>query len=95
MHRTQAHRPPVLYSLDIILAVGYRTNSKKAIVFRKWATGILREYLTRGFNLNRRKLVASSEKLADLHEAIEFMESEQGECPLKAKISVRMSKDLM
>ena len=37
------------YNLDIILAVGYRTNSVKAVEFRKWATRILREHITHVF----------------------------------------------
>ncbi len=95
MHITHAHRPPTLYSLDIILAVGYRTNSKKAIIFRKWATGVLRNYLVKGYNLNRRNLVVSTERIENLHEAIEFLESKSKGGPLKAKLSLRLTKDMM
>jgi hypothetical protein len=94
MHITQAHRPPTLYSLDIILAVGHRTNSKKAIEFRKWATCILRQYLIKGFNLDRQKLIISKESLEDLHTAIDFIESKSDK-PLKAKIRLSLSKDLI
>lgn len=41
------------YNLDVILSVGYRANSKRAIEFRKWATKILREHITKGFTINR------------------------------------------
>ena len=37
------------YNLDIILAVGYRTSSRKAIAFLQWATKILREHITQGY----------------------------------------------
>jgi hypothetical protein len=84
-----------IYNLDAIIAVGYRVNSKKATKFRIWATGILRDYLTKGFSLNQRNLVSSEEKFNDLHEAIAFLESESKGGPLKAKVSVRMSKDLI
>lgn len=40
------------YSLDAILAVGYRVNSAKAVKFRQWATATLKEYVTKGFVLN-------------------------------------------
>ena len=40
------------YNLDAIIAVGYRVNSKKATQFRIWATGILREYIIKGFALD-------------------------------------------
>jgi Virulence protein len=42
------------YNLDVILAVGYRTNSSKGILFRKWANNILREYLLKGYVINER-----------------------------------------
>ena len=40
------------YSLDVIIAVGYRVNSKEATDFRIWATNILKEYIKKGFVLN-------------------------------------------
>lgn len=40
------------YSLDAIIAVGYRVNSRKATRFRQWATKTLKEYITKGFVLN-------------------------------------------
>lgn len=40
------------YNLDTIIAVGYRVNSKKATQFRIWATGVLREYIIKGFALD-------------------------------------------
>jgi len=44
------------YNLDIILAVGYRTNSKKAIEFRKWATKVLKQYIINGYVINSEKI---------------------------------------
>jgi hypothetical protein len=94
MHITNSDKPITLYSLDIILAVGYRTNSKKAIKFRKWATRILRQYLIKGFNLDRQKLITSKENFGDLRTAIDFIESKSDK-PLKAKIRLSLSKDLI
>ena len=44
------------YSLDVILGVGYRTNSKIAIAFRQWATKTLREHITKGYTINRKQI---------------------------------------
>jgi len=44
------------YNLDAIISVGYRINSKTATEFRKWATKTLREYLIKGFVLNKRQI---------------------------------------
>ena len=46
-----------VYSLDAIIAVGYRVNSKKATEFRIWATKILKEYMTKGFALNDERFI--------------------------------------
>ena len=40
------------YNLDMIIAVGYRVNSKRATAFRIWATKVLRDYLIKGFALD-------------------------------------------
>jgi hypothetical protein len=45
-----------LYNLDVIIAVGYRVNSKRATQFRIWATTVLKEYITKGFVLNDERL---------------------------------------
>lgn len=48
----QVRRRVDYYSLDAIIAVGYRVNSLKATRFRQWATKTLKEYITKGFVLN-------------------------------------------
>lgn len=49
-------RPVTLYGLDVILAVGYRTNSARAIGFRKWASSILESYIVEGAAVNQNRL---------------------------------------
>ena len=44
------------YNLDAIISVGYRVNSRRATHFRIWATGILKEYMTKGFALDDDRL---------------------------------------
>lgn len=55
MHITK-FKPVNFYSLDVILAVGYRANSRRAIEFRRWATSILKEYLIKGFAMDDERL---------------------------------------
>ncbi len=45
-------RTPEFYNLDMIIAVGYRVNSKKATRFRQWATATLKEYIQKDYLLN-------------------------------------------
>ncbi len=56
MHIPNSDKPVMYYSLDIILSVGYRTNSSKAIAFRKWANFVLKEYILKGYALNQKRL---------------------------------------
>ena len=56
MHIANSDKPVALYSLDVVLAVGYRTNSKVAIEFRKWATKTLHEHITKGYTINRKQI---------------------------------------
>lgn len=48
----QVKRNVDFYNLDAIISVGYRVNSKRATAFRIWATGVLKEYMTKGFVLD-------------------------------------------
>jgi hypothetical protein len=53
------------YSLDMIIAVGYRVNSKQATAFRIWATEVLREYIIKGFAMDDERLKKISKFGAD------------------------------
>ena len=70
------------FNLDVILSVGYRVNSKNAIAFRRWASGILKEYLMRGvvikeqFNILEdridRKMIQFDKRLDEQERKIDF-----------------------
>ena len=46
----------VYYNLDVIISVGYRVHSQRGVEFRRWATKVLKEYLVRGYAVNRDRL---------------------------------------
>src|SRR3989339_726966 len=56
MHIPPSDKQVKFYNLDVIIAVGYRVNSKRATQFRIWATKALKEYITKGFVLNDERL---------------------------------------
>ena len=49
-------RSVVHYNLDAIIAVGFRVNSARAILFRQWAAGVLRDFAIRGYVLDKERL---------------------------------------
>ena len=72
----QVMRKIEYYNLDMIIAVGYRVNSKQATAFRIWATETLREYVLHGYVLNKKALLESNRnKLKDLEKTVEFIQS--------------------
>jgi len=54
MHIANSDKPVMLYSLDVIISVGYRVKSKQGVQFRIWANRILKDYLLKGYTVNKR-----------------------------------------
>lgn len=85
MHIANSDRPVSFYSLDIVLAVGYRTNSAKAIQFRQWATKILKQYLLDGYVLNQDKLRQT--KLDELTQTLQLIQKSIESKELESDVS--------
>ena len=70
------------YNLDVVISVGYRVKSVQGTRFRQWATGVLKEYLIRGYAVNTRlnqledkmdrRLAKHDSDIADLKEKVDF-----------------------
>ena len=56
MHIAPVGKPTALYSLDVIISVGCRVKSRRGVLFRQWATRVLREHLVRGYTFDRHRL---------------------------------------
>ena len=75
-------REQEFFNLDVIIAVGYRVNSKRATQFRIWATRIIKDYLLRGYSINSRlnlledkvdrRLVAHDQRISTLESKVDF-----------------------
>jgi len=61
------------YNLDLIIAVGYRVNSKRGTEFRIWANKILKDFLIKGFSLNEKRLTKQNEQLIELKESVKIL----------------------
>ena len=79
MQTTQGGRPGTLYSLDMIISVGYRVSSAQATLFRRWATAILVRFATKGFvvDVNRLKAPGDTDRIAELREIIRDIRSSE------------------
>ena len=56
------------YDLDVIISVGYRVKSQNGVIFRKWATSILKDYMIKGYAVNQKRLeyLEKTVKLIDI-----------------------------
>lgn len=66
LHVAGFDRPVAFYSLDVIISVGYRVKSRRGVEFRRWATGMLRSYVVRGY-------AANEVRLRQLQQTVEVM----------------------
>jgi prophage maintenance system killer protein len=61
------------YNLDVIISVGYRVKSKRGTQFRIWANKILKDYLVKGYALNKKRLTETKEKLNEVTENLKLL----------------------
>ena len=68
-------KPIYYYNLDMILAIGYRVNSKKGIEFRRWASNVLKQYLLKGYVINEERCLSCTSNIISLQNKVESIES--------------------
>ena len=66
-------KPTYYYNLDMILAVGYRVNSFRGILFRRWANSVLKQYLLSGQVINEGRCLAHSDSILQMNNTINNM----------------------
>ena len=59
-----------VYNLDMVIAIGYRVKSKRAMIFRQWANKVLREYLLKGYVINENRVIVSNENYIELRNEV-------------------------
>ncbi len=63
------------YNLDMIIAVGYRVNSKRGTLFRQWASQVLKQYLINGYSINKERCIVCQNSILELNNEIKQIES--------------------
>lgn len=66
----EVSRKVSIYNLDVIISIGYRVKSQVGTEFRKWATQRLKEYLLKGYSLNKELLKKEKKKVASLEKEV-------------------------
>jgi prophage maintenance system killer protein len=73
MHIANSDKPIQLYSLDVIISIGYRVNSKRGVQFRIWASNILKQHLIQGYTVNEKRLKEQAENLKMLQRTVQML----------------------
>ncbi len=68
-----ADKPTNYYNLDMIISIGYRVKSQNGILFRKWTTNVLKDYMLKGYAINQKRLdyLEKTVKLIDIANRID------------------------
>ena len=78
LHIANSDKPVQYYSLDVIISVGYRVKSLNGTKFRKWANGVLKQYLLKGYAINQRmfdieqKVVEQGLEITEIKKKVDF-----------------------
>ncbi|MBQ8846465.1 MAG: virulence protein RhuM/Fic/DOC family protein [Lachnospiraceae bacterium] len=81
LHIATADRPVAVYSLDVVISVGYRVKSKRGVEFRKWANSVLKQYIIKGYAVN-------TNRINQLGEVIRIMKRTENSLDSKQVLSV-------
>ncbi len=73
MHIAFSDKPVALYSLDVIISVGYRVKSPQGTRFRIWATKTLKDHIVKGYTVNEQRFREQAEKLTDMCRTVELL----------------------
>ena len=65
------------YNLDMIISVGFRVKSQRGIIFRKWATSVLKQYMLKGYALDKSRTLVTQENYLNLLNVVTDMKSSQ------------------
>ena len=73
----QVSRKTNYYNLDVIISVGYRVKSQRGVEFRKWANGVLKDYILKGYAVNNNRINELGEVIRIMKRAESTLDSKQ------------------
>ena len=93
LHNTLSkYKPTAIYNLDVIFSVGYRVKSQRGVQFRQWANRVLKQYLIKGYAINKR---LHHEQISELRQLVQVVgrtlqHREQGKIFLQHADSIKI-----
>ena len=81
LHIANSDKPVAIYSLDVIISVGYRVKSQRGVEFRRWANSVLKEYILRGYAVN-------GKRISQLGQMVQIMKRAENQLDAQQVLSV-------
>lgn len=69
------NRDLLCYNLDVVISIGYRVNSIRGTQFRIWANQVLKDYLKKGYAIDRKRFEEQSQQLEELKQTVKLLEN--------------------
>ncbi len=74
LHNAFSDKPVTVYSLDVIISIGYRVKSPEGTRFRIWANRVLKDHLVQGYTLNQQRLRQQQENICQLERTLSLFQ---------------------
>ncbi|MEI9946228.1 MAG: virulence protein RhuM/Fic/DOC family protein [Chitinophagaceae bacterium] len=74
LHIAKSDKPVAVFTLDVIISVGYRVRSKRGTQFRQWATQRLKDHLVKGYTLNEKRLQQAEQNWEQLQQTLKLIQ---------------------
>ena len=81
LHVNGVKKPVPYYTLDVIISVGYRVHSQRAVRFRQWANSVLKQYLVKGYAINEN---IRKQQIAELRQLVQVVSRTIQQQPAKS-----------
>ena len=72
-------KPSNYYNLDVIISIGYRVKSRRGVLFRKWATSVLKQYMLKGYAIDSSRVLVTQENYLNLVNVVNRIDSTQSD----------------
>lgn len=95
LHIANSDKPVAVYSLDVIISVGYRVKSQRGVEFRKWASSALKDYILKGYAVNENRMKQLGETVRLIRRIRRAQEAPDSRQVLKVVESYSTALDLL
>jgi len=77
LHVANSDKPVEYYNLEVVISVGYRVKSKRGVIFRRWASSVLKQYMLKGYSIDSSRVLVTQENYINLVNVVNRIDNHQ------------------